>query len=897
MNFFRADVYNDDVMTPIQREFIRLAQIFKSQMIAEIELKQRVVERALIQNSVENEEESRRIADEEHGKAEKVLRDAIAERQELASEVQQVLLYGELPIRLRKLIKDERDLWRKIDAAGIEELLNKVGPSGFYDRLDEAASDGDSVYADVRLSGQKAIRITFPLTPHPEDGWGGADVFVSGIGLDDDEAAKQWKGKLEYLLEITDGVFESYDDIKFSGEEEKKYDEQKYYRKKSQKRNFEGDELKPNAEVKVGMIANVVKMASNLHRLGQHVDLQAQGISTDSKRIAKGLVTPDKSKDALVDLVALTKRIIGFTKEGGKLRAEAYQAIEPLTAVVDKFVAVELRVSVAEQREKSSRVDLDHKKLLDYLIDEKEEKFIELVEGTRSHIAQIDNYLKRLAIALEDDFKVQFYDPAFEGVRAEGRDESVNFGQIERTTILTNNRTFAKVSPQASMEFDLPKRAPVVVEAMSGAKALMQDYGALVNDPTFVGLTGALSGAPAVGGAGNGSPPQVRPLFPTQGTDSQSSFLSGGPPGTPGGRQKTSLEQLIPDPAVYKIQTGTGFEIRPVIQPDGHSIMYDFNYLYTTNVREPVDPDEKHLGRIKQHYIHTQVQTSSFELREISRYQVALKVSRTSGGVPLLEDIPIAGVLFKPAPSAESSLQQNIILGQTTVYPTLFDLMGLRWSRHVADLDHMKLRELEHVVRGRNRSINDYVFDKASEKVDSFLDIEKDNDHFREDFYRQPSLPTPYHPNGYIYTKDGKEITDPTGRNFYRQDPRPEEYRIPQYDTLRRGPLEDYKTGRESFPVPVMPLQQMEPLEQIPAFGPQTYQQRSIPSDRRPTPPAESGTVSTRSDTRSAGNVRQINFEQPAADASANVRPMQAASNGLAPTPKKSWLVNRIFSR
>ena len=54
--------------------------------------------------------------------------------------------------------------------------------------------------------------------------------------------------------------------------------------------------------------------------------------------------------------------------------------------------------------------------------------------------------------------------------------------------------------------------------------------------------------------------------------------------------------------------------------------------------------------------------------------------------MPLLEDVPIAGVLFRPLPSAESSLQQNIILAQSVVYPTLYDLMGLRWSPYVDDL-------------------------------------------------------------------------------------------------------------------------------------------------------------------------------------------------------------------
>ncbi len=127
--------------------------------------------------------------------------------------------------------------------------------------------------------------------------------------------------------------------------------------------------------------------------------------------------------------------------------------------------------------------------------------------------------------------------------------------------------------------------------------------------------------------------------------------------------------------------------------------------MYTTNVREPVRADEKHLGRIKRHYIHTDVQLGNFELREISRYMVALKASRTSRGVPLLEDIPIAGVLFRPLPSAESSLQENIILGQATVFPTLFDLMGLRWAPAVADLDPLRLEGEEFTVRGPQPSL------------------------------------------------------------------------------------------------------------------------------------------------------------------------------------------------
>jgi len=98
---------------------------------------------------------------------------------------------------------------------------------------------------------------------------------------------------------------------------------------------------------------------------------------------------------------------------------------------------------------------------------------------------------------------------------------------------------------------------------------------------------------------------------------------------------------------------------------------------------------------VKQHFIDTDVQLGCFELREISRYQVALKASRTSRGVPLLEDIPIAGVLFRPLPQQESSLQQNLIYGQSVIYPTVFDLMGLRWAPAVADLDPLRLSNEE----------------------------------------------------------------------------------------------------------------------------------------------------------------------------------------------------------
>jgi hypothetical protein len=227
--------------------------------------------------------------------------------------------------------------------------------------------------------------------------------------------------------------------------------------------------------------------------------------------------------------------------------------------------------------------------------------------------------------------------------------------------------------------------------------------------------------------------------------------------------------------------------------------------MYTTNIREPVRADEKHLGRIKRHFVHTEVQTSNFEIREISRYLVALKVSRTARGVPLLEDVPVLGAAFRPAPSEESSIQQNIILGQTNVYPTLFDLMGLRWAQQVVDLDHASLLEAEHVVRGRQKSIRDYVFEVASRRVDRFLNVaEETPDHYRPDLYHAQTLASPHHPSGYSFPCPP---ADPTGKNYERVDGRPPEMQEPPYDRYRHQPVYPERVGPQPAPesIPISP--------------------------------------------------------------------------------------------
>ncbi|MCS7466834.1 hypothetical protein NZK35_09280 [Stieleria sp. ICT_E10.1] len=717
---------DSDTLNPVQREFIRLAQIFKSRLITELELKQRVIERTMIEDNVLNE-----IQEEEE--ARNSLRPRVLQ---LSREIQEQRLTASHDLATAQIDAEQwQDQIQQSLALGKQqaaEFLSKVETfirSTEYDTL----VDGDPKAVEM-------ARQTRPLL-----------AKVSHLA---DHASPRTQNliKLKNLISKSDRVFELIEAGDASGI---------VSLIEMEENQFLADQLE-DLIVKVTEESDEFWLAYNrLYReYIQAVNPLAFNYRTaldayqELKRLERSLQNPDNHRElfGLVDSVHKTAR---------------------------GLAQVELQYSNAKEFLRQTRSSLEQKKLLDFLIQEQEEKLVDLLEGTRSRVAALDGYLKRLSVALEDDFQVQFYDPAFVRVRSASRHMDVTFAQVERTSILTNNRAFAKVSPQATMEFDLPKRKIAIVEALDGAKALAQDYGALLQDPTFLSAFQLMGGAPS-----NGMMQNVYPGLPSSGEQEQMGFAP-----LPDQQSGSALQSLVPDPSIYKIETGTGYEIRPVIQPDGISIVYDFNYMYTTNVREPVRADEKHLGRVKRHYINTQVQTTSFELRRVSRYQVALKAARTSQGVPLLQDIPGVGALFRPAPSAESSIQENIILAQSVVYPTVFDVMGLRWAPSVVDLNHLSVRDREHVVRGRKQLVTDSVFDETTRTVDEVLGLKRRGKEYdRPDLYHRQAQPSPYHPGGYVYPGVTPQ-DDPRGNGFLKRERRPSEFQDPPFDHRRRVPM------------------------------------------------------------------------------------------------------------
>jgi hypothetical protein len=711
-NFFGASAMLEaDTMNPLQREFVKLAQIFKARLVTEMDLKQRVIERAMIEDDREF--------------------DLLAE-EEAANSIRATVLLASRNIRKQqfdaaRILSETRSQARLDFEIRKKELANEKAKWAVEHMEDIATSVGDYLEEKNAQNRDKLI-----------------------------DAVKEFEASLDK------GEIQTHPKVKklVKGSFREFHDEIERLKNANALANDAGYSTATAIVARTLTGAIETQFEAIEKGLGELADaMDAFLYTADPIRFAD---EEDKYTIALATLNLAIKANDGLGGILGVVKTHR----DSVNSQIVKLQKSQDLLRTTEHFLKGSRRSLQHRKLLDFFIEEEEEKLIDLLEGTRAHIARMDNYLKRMMTALEDDFNTQYYDPAFVRIRSAAREWDVTLGQVERTSILTNNRAFAKVTPQATMEFDLPKRKIAIVEAFDGAKAMLQDYGALANDPTFLAAA-QMMGA----GQPNGKMHKPYPGLPSAQDENQMGYSK--PPAEGG----SALQALVPDPSIYKFETGTGFEIRPVIQPDGHSVIYDFNYMYTTNVREPVKADEKHLGRIKQHFINTQVQTSSFDMRELSRYHVALKASRTSKGVPLFEDIPLVGMAFRPAPSDESSIQQNVILGRSVVYPTVFDLMGLRWAPSVVDLTHNSVRDREHVVRGRYQTVRNHIDEFSRDRFDDLIGIDKGGDYDRPDLYHRQRLPTPRHPSGYVHPIETSR--DPTGRSFQRTDPRPTGYQEP----------------------------------------------------------------------------------------------------------------------
>ncbi len=264
-------------------------------------------------------------------------------------------------------------------------------------------------------------------------------------------------------------------------------------------------------------------------------------------------------------------------------------------------------------------------------------------------ISAADQMIKHIMEAIEDDFDAQFIRPRLRRLRELARGNGIELGVVQRTSILASNRRPAKVLPKASIEYNFPEPDNLLRQAMSLAKIVGQAQ----MDAATGGLGSALS---TQGGAGKFS----------------------------GTLDKLASEPTEQVPQIYKVETGAQFDLMPVLLPDGQSVAFDLNYTQTTPVREPSNA-KRRIGKIDRHFVNTRVQDTSYELRELSRFETQTKVQEPverAGGIPLLKeipiirDIPIIGYFVRKNGRA-AGLQESLIFVHTVVYPTVADMIAL----------------------------------------------------------------------------------------------------------------------------------------------------------------------------------------------------------------------------
>jgi hypothetical protein len=253
-----------------------------------------------------------------------------------------------------------------------------------------------------------------------------------------------------------------------------------------------------------------------------------------------------------------------------------------------------------------------------------------------ARVAAADQMLKEMIIAVEDDLDRHFVQPMMLRLR-DGlvrQYKGVGVGIIQRTSLLATNRALARVDASGSAQLALGEETDI----LEGVQQLANLY-----------LAGATGNALNILGGLNALP------------------------------RKDSSE-------LYGLTTGGVFKVTPIFDPSGQALRFQFDHVSATRITEPDGTVNPQLPRVERHTVNTEVQLSNMELREISRFNANARLGlpkRTWGGLPIFNSIPwirrnvpLIGWFVKKQGDAPF-VQQSLIFGQTTMYPTIGDIMDL----------------------------------------------------------------------------------------------------------------------------------------------------------------------------------------------------------------------------
>ncbi len=281
-------------------------------------------------------------------------------------------------------------------------------------------------------------------------------------------------------------------------------------------------------------------------------------------------------------------------------------------------------------------------------------------------VAAADDMIKRMITVIEDDLGHYFVEPALKQLREDVLSQGIQLGTFQRESILATNRLVARVDPNANADAQLENGTDFLGEATQLGQLAHQ----FSQEQRAQKAGGSLP--LLVGGAANAFG-HVMP-GPAVGLGLLTSMLG-----------DLAAAPRQPPGEIYSINSGNVFKVTPVFDPSGQALRFKFDFVATTDVKEPNGTTNRQIPRVEQHSVNTEVQLTNLEFREVSRFESNVQVGTPEeriGGIPLLKelplirDIPILGYYAKTG--GESAVrQESLIFAQTSMYPTVSDIVDL----------------------------------------------------------------------------------------------------------------------------------------------------------------------------------------------------------------------------
>lgn len=283
-----------------------------------------------------------------------------------------------------------------------------------------------------------------------------------------------------------------------------------------------------------------------------------------------------------------------------------------------------------------------------------------------ARVAAADDMIKRLITVAEDDIDYFFISPALAELRRQVRRSGVELGTLQRESILATNREIARVDPRATATLSLDQGTNVLNSA--------QQLGQIAAQFRETQRAAKLQQTLPAFGAG------IDALV--KGSNAGSALAYGG--------LLSLLGNLVAQPQdppgeIYSVNSGNTFKVTPIFDPSGQALRFKFDFVAQTQVQEPNGTTTPDLSRVDRHTVNTDVQLTNLEIREISRFEANSKLGVPAvrqGGlpvinqIPILRDIPILGYYYHRR-AQKASRQESLIFAQTSLYPTIGDLMDL----------------------------------------------------------------------------------------------------------------------------------------------------------------------------------------------------------------------------